>query len=168
VPLRKAVYPGSFDPITLGHVNIIERVSRQFDQVIVLVANSRKKNYLFSPAERQSMVGSALNHLNNIQVELFEGLTVDFAAKAGAHALIRGLRTVSDFDSEMAMAEVNSQLNSSLETFLIFAEPKYRCVSSQLVKEVAQLGGNLQGLLPNIVEQKLKEKLWSFPNAPKC
>lgn len=166
--MRIAVYPGSFDPITLGHVNIIERVSKHFDQVIVLVAQSRKKKYLFSPEERCDMVGTSLEHVKQIKVELFEGLTVDFAAQVGAAALIRGLRTVSDFDSEMAMAEVNSHLNSKLETFLVFAEPRYRCVSSQLVKEVAHLGGNLQGLLPQIVEQKLKEKLWSFPKEPEC
>jgi pantetheine-phosphate adenylyltransferase len=167
--LKTAVYPGSFDPITLGHVDIIERVSKQFDKVIVLVSHSEKKSYLFSTEERCALVRECLGHLNNISVQSFDGLTVDFARKAGASVLIRGLRTVSDFDSEMAMAQVNGQLFAGLETFLIFARPEYRCISSQLVKEVAKLGGNLMGLLPSAADKKLKEKIaCNYPNAPRA
>jgi pantetheine-phosphate adenylyltransferase len=165
--LQTAVYPGSFDPITLGHVDIIERVSRQFDQVVVLVAESKKKVYLFDIEERKALVRACLEHVPNVRVESYQGLTVNFAKTSGAHVLVRGLRTVSDFDSEMAMAEVNNKLGPGLETFLIFARPEYRCISSQLVKEVALLGGDLQGLLPRPAEMKLKEKIWNSQPVPK-
>ena len=166
--MRRAIYPGSFDPITLGHVDIIERVSKHFDQIIVLVSRSQKKNYLLSDADRCELVRESLSHLQNIKVEIFDGLTVDFAAKVGATVLIRGLRTVSDFDAEMAMAQVNRQLHPGMETFLVYAQPEFRCISSQLVKEVALLGGNLQGLVPEATQKKLKEKIkCNYPNAPK-
>ena len=166
--VRRALYAGSFDPITLGHVDIIQRVSLHFDEVIVLVAESQKKTYLFNSQERASMVTDSLAHLPNIRVAVGSGLTVEFARKNEVSALVRGLRTVSDFDAEMAMAEVNSKLGQSLETFLVFASPEYRCISSHLVKEVAQLGGSLEELLPVNVQKKLKEKLCNYQPAPRA
>lgn len=167
-PVRRALYAGSFDPITLGHVDIIQRVSDHFDEVLVLVSESKKKTYLFDSAERVEMVRASLAGVPNVTVHRGSGLTVDFARQHHVTALVRGLRTVSDFDAEMAMAEVNSKLGGRMETFLVFASPQYRCISSHLVKEVAQLGGSLEELLPESVQTKLKEKLCNYLSVPKA
>jgi pantetheine-phosphate adenylyltransferase len=157
--VKTAIYPGSFDPITLGHVDIIERISKMFDQVIVLISESSQKNSLFTSAERKALIAKALEHLKNVQVDVHEGLTVDYVKSKNAKVIVRGLRAVVDFEYEMTMANINRKLDPSLETVLVFANPEYYFVSSRGVKEVARYGGSLDGLVPENVKQPLAQKL---------
>jgi pantetheine-phosphate adenylyltransferase len=157
--LKTAIYPGSFDPITLGHVDIIERISKMFDQVVVVVSESSQKAYLFSAKERKHLVEKALAHLGNIEVDIHEGLTVDYMKKKKARVIVRGLRAVVDFEYEMTMANINKKLDPGLETLLVFASPEYYYVSSRGVKEVARYKGSLDGLVPDVVKAPLSKKL---------
>lgn len=157
--MKTAIYPGSFDPITLGHVDIIERISKMFDQVIVLVSESPQKICLFSAQERQDLIKLTLSHLKNVKVDIHEGLTVDYLHRHQAKVIVRGLRAVIDFEYEMTMANMNRKLDSSIETMLVFANPEYYFVSSRGVKEVARYGGSLEGLVPKLVQEPLRKKL---------
>lgn len=157
--MRKAIYPGSFDPITNGHIDIIKRISKQFDEVIVLISESPQKSCLFSIEERQVMILKSLEDFKNIKVDHFVGLTVDYAQKVNAHVILRGLRAVVDFEYEMTMASMNKKLNSSIETMLVFASPESYFISSRGVKEVAKFGGDLEGLVPKHVIFPLQQKL---------
>lgn len=154
-----AVYPGSFDPIHVGHVDIIERIASQFEQVIVLVAVSAQKQSLFSAEERKELIQASLPHLKNVKVETFEGLTVEYMEKHKSNIIIRGLRAVVDFEYEMTMASMNKKLAPTVETMLVFARPEYYYISSRGVKEIAQHGGSLKGLVPKAVIKPLKKKL---------
>lgn len=173
--MKIAVYPGSFDPITWGHVDIIRRIAPHVEKLVVLVANSLNKKYLFTPEERKRLVGEALAEVNGqpisqIEVEIFSGLTVDYLRQRNAQLIVRGLRTVSDFDSEMAMAQINRKLYPGVETVLVYASPEYQAISSHLVKEAALLGAELQGLIPAPVERALQDKFHlnsSLPSPPK-
>lgn len=156
-----AVYPGSFDPITLGHVDIIQRLSLVFEKVIVLVAKSSTKAGLFTPEERKSLIQKTLKDLKNVEVDIFEGLTVDYLKKVNAKVIVRGLRAVVDFEYEMTMASMNKKLQPEFETMLMFAAPEYYYISSRGVKEVAANGGSLQGLVPDLVIQPLVQRLKS-------
>ena len=156
-----AVYPGSFDPITLGHVDIIQRLSLVFEKVIVLVAKSSTKTGLFAPEERKSLIQKTLKDLKNVEVDIFEGLTVDYLKKVNAKVIVRGLRAVVDFEYEMTMASMNKKLQPEFETMLMFAAPEYYYISSRGVKEVAANGGSLQGLVPDLVIQPLVQRLKS-------
>lgn len=155
---KVAVYPGSFDPITLGHVDIVERLSKIFDQVIVLVAESPRKTHLFSPEERQQMVRQSFQQ-KNVEVDIFEGLTVDYLRKVNAQVIVRGLRAVVDFEYEMTMANMNKKLAPQIETLLVCASPEYYYISSRGVKEVALNRGSLKGLVPDHVIDFLNKKL---------
>jgi pantetheine-phosphate adenylyltransferase len=155
---KVAVYPGSFDPITMGHVDIINRISPYFEKVIVLVANSSQKVSLFSAEERQILIQKSLSHLPRIEVDIFDGLTVDYMRKNSAQVIVRGLRAVADFEYEMTMASMNKKLSPEFETFLVFASPEYYYISSRGVKEVGINHGALQGLVPLPVEQALQQK----------
>jgi len=157
--LKTAIYPGSFDPITLGHVDIIERISKMFDHVVVLVSESTQKSYLFSSRERKQLIEKSLSHLKNVSVDIHEGLTVDYMKKKKAQVIVRGLRAVVDFEYEMTMANINKKLDPDLETLLVFASPEYYYVSSRGVKEVARYQGALDGLVPEAVQAPLKKKL---------
>jgi len=157
--LKTAIYPGSFDPITLGHVDIIERISKMFDHVVVLVSESTQKAYLFSGRERKQLIEKSLSHLKNVSVDIHEGLTVDYMKKKKAQVIVRGLRAVVDFEYEMTMANINKKLDPDLETLLVFASPEYYYVSSRGVKEVARYQGALDGLVPEAVQAPLKKKL---------
>lgn len=154
-----AVYPGSFDPITSGHVDIIHRLSETFDQVIVLVAQSGDKAYMFSAEERADFVRKQFSNTKNIQVDIFQGLTVDYMKKKGAKIIVRGLRAVSDFEYEGTLANMNKKLAPEIETFMIFSKPEYYFISSRGVKELAKNGGALTGLVPDIVIPELVKKL---------
>jgi pantetheine-phosphate adenylyltransferase len=153
-----AIYPGSFDPLTNGHVDIIQRGSRLFGKIIVAVLVNMDKAPLFSAAERVAIAREVFRPWPNVEVDTFEGLLVDYARKRQASVIVRGLRAVSDFEYEMQMALMNRHLNENVETvFMMPAEP-YTYVSSRLVKEVVALGGSVGGLVPEIVEQRLREK----------
>lgn len=154
-----AVYPGSFDPITSGHVDIIHRLSEIFDQVIVLVAQSGDKAYMFSAEERAEFVRKQFSHKKNIQVDIFQGLTVDYMKTKGAKVIVRGLRAVADFEYEGTLANINKKIAPEIETFMIFSKPEYYFISSRGVKELAKNGGNLTGLVPDIVIPELVKKL---------
>lgn len=156
--MKKAVYPGSFDPITLGHIDIIERAAPLYDEFIVLVARSHNKKYLFSDSERIEMVQMSLPKDSNIKVEFFDGLTVDYAKSVGANVIVRGIRAVSDFEYEMAVAHMNKRLSEQIETLIMLSSPNFTCISSRMVKEVASYHGDLKGLIPDFVIKRLQEK----------
>lgn len=154
-----AVYPGSFDPITIGHLDIIERVSKIFDHVIVLAAESTQKNYLFNVEERVQFLKKELIHFKNVEVDGFSGLTVDYMKKKKAHVIIRGMRAVADFEYEGTLANMNHRLAPEIETFMIFSRPEYYFISSKAVKEVARNGGELKGLVPDFIIPEIHRRL---------
>ena len=150
-----ALCPGSFDPVTLGHLDIIERSARHFDQVIIaVIRNPQKTQSLFSLEERQEMLKEALSHLDNVRIEFFKGLLVEFAKEHGADAIVKGLRAVSDFDYELQMAQMNQRL-SGIDTFFLSTSPQYSFLSSSLVREVARFGGDVSGMVPKHVNDRL-------------
>lgn len=153
-----AVYPGSFDPITMGHIDIIKRVSQIFDQVIVLVANSVDKKYLFTVEERAEYVRQAIKN-KNIEVCTHNGLTTDFMKARSAQVIVRGLRAIADFEYEGTLANMNHRLAPDIETFMIFSRPEYYFISSRGVKELARNKGQLTGLVPDFLESALLKKL---------
>ncbi|MEO0335799.1 MAG: pantetheine-phosphate adenylyltransferase [Pseudomonadota bacterium] len=155
---RRAVYPGSFDPITNGHVDIIERIQALYDELIVLVANSPDKKYMFSAHERADLIRGALGDLKNVTVDIHDGLTVEYARKHQAPVVVRGLRAVADFEYEMAMANMNKHLNPDVETMIVFADPKYGYVSSRLIKSVSIYTNDLAELVPENVREAIKQK----------
>jgi pantetheine-phosphate adenylyltransferase len=156
--LHVAVFPGSFDPLTSGHVDIINRGRYIFDKVIVAVLINRDKIPLFSIDERVDIVREVFRHQEDVEVDTFDGLLVDYAARKGAHALIRGLRAVSDFEYEFQMALMNRRLNQTLETVFLMPAEQYTYTSSRLIKEVFMLGGEVSGLVPPVVEERLQQK----------
>lgn len=145
---RIAIYPGSFDPPTLGHLDVIERGARLFDRVIVAVARNQSKSAMFELAPRMSMVEDAVAHLSNVSVDSFSGLLVDFVANCSAQVVIRGLRAVSDFEYEFQMALMNRRLREDVETIFLTPRESYTFLSSSIVKEVASLGGSVDALVP--------------------
>ncbi len=154
-----AVYPGSFDPITIGHLDIIERISHIFDHVIVLVTQSSEKKYLFTAEERMDFLKKATKTNKKIQIDTFEGLTVEYMKKKKAHVIVRGLRAVADFEYEGTLASMNRTLAPNIETFMVFSRPEYYFISSRGVKEVARNGGDLTGLVPDFLKKNLVKKL---------
>ena len=154
-----ALCPGSFDPVTNGHLDIVERASRYFDRVIVaVIRNPQKTGALFTLEEREEMLREVTTHLPNVEVDFFKGLLVDFAREKGADAIVKGLRAVSDFDYELQMAQMNSSL-VDVETVFIPTSPEWSFLASSLVKEVAMFGGDVSGLLPPDVLTQLTERL---------
>lgn len=154
-----AVYPGSFDPITTGHLDIIERISHIFDHIIVLVADSSEKKYLFNADERARFLKKATEKNKKVEVDIFRGLTVEYMKKKNAHVIVRGLRAVADFEYEGTLASMNRRLAPDIETFMVFSRPEYYFISSRAVKEVARNGGELQGLVPDFVMADLNKRL---------
>jgi pantetheine-phosphate adenylyltransferase len=153
-----ALCPGSFDPPTNGHIDVIERTSRHFERVIVAVIANPSKQSLFSLEERKNMLGEALAHLNNVSIDSFDGLLVDFARRSDVSVVVKGLRAVSDFEYELQMAEMNAALAPGLDTMFVTAKPAWAFLSSSLVKEVARFGGPVEGLVPEAVATALKER----------
>lgn len=157
--MRRAIYPGSFDPLTNGHLDVIERACRLFDEVVVAVAVNEAKNPLFPAEERVEMIRTEAVGMKRVTVESFEGLLVDFAGSRKASAIIRGLRAVSDFEFEFQMALMNRKLNEDVETIFLMPKEDYTYLSSRIVKEIARLGGNVSAFVPQSVEAALREKL---------
>lgn len=156
--MKKVVYPGSFDPITLGHLNVIERLSVMFDEVIVLVADSVRKSYMFSTSERASLIRHEVEKFKNVKVDSHKGMTVEYAEKVGAKILVRSIRHLNDWELEVTMAHGNRQLNPNIDTLFLVTDPKLSYVNSTLVREVAINGGALDAFVtPNVKEQLLKK-----------
>ena len=153
-----ALCPGSFDPVTLGHIDIIERASRHFDEIVVaVIRNPQKSQSLFTLEERQEMLAECTAHLTNIRIEFFKGLLVEFARDHGADAIVKGLRAVSDFDYELQMAQMNQRL-SGIDTFFLSTSPNYSFLSSSLVREVARYGGDVTSMVPAVVAKRLADR----------
>ena len=156
--MATALCPGSFDPVTYGHLDIVERTARYFDQVIVaVIRNPQKSEPLFTLDERQEMLREVTAHLSNVRVDSFKGLLVDFAKQHGADAIVKGLRAVSDFDYELQMAQMNQRL-TSIDTFFISTNPEYSFLASSLVREVARFGGDVSSMVPPIVAKRLEDR----------
>jgi pantetheine-phosphate adenylyltransferase len=156
-----AIYPGSFDPLTNGHLDLIERGAKIFDELIVAILHNPEKEPLFSLEERMEMIRAMTRDRNNVRVDSFDGLMVDYALKVGATAVLRGIRAISDYEYELQMALMNRKMEPRLETVFMMPAETYSYLSSRLVREVATLGGSVRGLVPELVEKKLREKLAS-------
>lgn len=154
-----AIYPGSFDPITYGHLDLIERGSKIFDHLIVSVLLNPDKQPLFSVQERVEMLTEVTQQWSNVSVDTFDGLLVDYAVRKQAHVILRGIRAISDYEYELQMALMNRKMDSSLETVFMMPAVAYTFLSSRLVREVCQLGGNVKGLVPPQVEERLRAKV---------
>jgi pantetheine-phosphate adenylyltransferase len=153
-----AVVPGSFDPITMGHLDIVKRAAAIFDEVRVVVMNNSSKNPLFSVEERIALISEVTDAIPNVKVDSFGGLLIDYAIEVEANAIIRGLRAVSDFEYEMQITSMNRFLNENIETLFMISGNQYSFLSSSIVKEVAKYGGKITGLVPPAVEKALKQK----------
>ncbi len=154
-----AVYPGSFDPLTNGHVDIITRGARLFDRIIVAILVNAEKSPLFTMSERVEIARTVFGHLPNVEVDTFEGLLVDYVEGRKAQVIVRGLRAISDFEYEFQMALMNRRLNGRIETVFMMPAEQYTYTSSRLIKEVFALGGQVHGLVPDMVEQRLRDKV---------
>jgi pantetheine-phosphate adenylyltransferase len=155
------IYPGTFDPITIGHLNIIKRALRIFDKVIIAIAEDTTKNTLFTVEERVQMVKESLKGYKNVEVDTFKGLLMEYAKKKGVHTILRGLRTVQDFEYELQMALANKKLNPNCETIFMMTEGAYSYFSSSLIKEIAHLKGNIKDMVPPPVEKMIKKKFFN-------
>lgn len=155
---KLVICPGSFDPVTNGHLDIIARSAKIFDQVIVTVFNNESKSPLFSVEERMHLIKESTKDLPNVSVDSSSRLLMDYAAEKKAHAVVRGLRAVTDFEYEMQITSMNRKLNEHIETFFVMTNNQYSFLSSSMVKEIAKYNGNISGLVPELVEQALKRK----------
>src|SRR4051812_32174735 len=161
--MRKAIYPGSFDPLTNGHLDVIQRATKLFDKVIVAVAKSDSKQPLFTLEERVDMVAQAVRHLPTVQADSFDGLLVEYAQRQGVQAVVRGLRAVSDFEFEFQLALMNRKLNEKVETIFMMPKDTYTFLSSRIVKEIARLGGDVSAFVPAHVRDALADRLVNAP-----
>ncbi|MBM3821840.1 MAG: pantetheine-phosphate adenylyltransferase [Verrucomicrobia bacterium] len=157
--MRTAIYPGSFDPFTNGHLDVVQRAVKLFDRVIVAVAENESKSPFFSLAERQALVSASLAGLDRVEVDTFTGLLVDYARKRQSRAVIRGLRAVSDFEFEFQLALMNRKLAEDIETIFMMPKDTYTFLSSRMVKEIARLGGDISAFVPGPVRTALNKKL---------
>ncbi len=157
--MRTAIYPGSFDPLTNGHLDVVQRAAKLFDCVIVAVAENEGKHPLFTQVERQALVQKAVAEIPNVKTDSFNGLLVDYVASQKAQAIVRGLRAVSDFEFEFQLALMNRKLDEKIETIFMMPKDTYTFLSSRIVKEIARLGGNVNEFVPAHVQTALQEKL---------
>jgi len=158
VNIVKAIYPGSFDPLTNGHLDLIARAAKIFDHLVVAILRNSSKSPLFTLEERVAMLSEGIAALENVSISTFDGLLVDFAREQRAHAVVRGIRAISDYEYEFQMALMNRRLSPEVETIFLMPDAKYSFVSSRLVKEVFELGGSIDGLVPKFVIDRLKDK----------
>jgi pantetheine-phosphate adenylyltransferase len=154
----KAIYPGSFDPVTNGHLDLIARAANIFDHLVVAILRNSEKNPLFTVEERVAMLSEGIAEFDNVSVSTFDGLLVDFAREERAHAVVRGIRAISDYEYEFQMALMNRRLAPDVETIFLMPDAKYSFVSSRLVKQVFRLGGSVDGLVPKFVIERMKDK----------
>jgi pantetheine-phosphate adenylyltransferase len=159
---RVAVYPGSFDPVTNGHLDILMRGLELFDGIIMAIAHNIEKKGLFAVEERMDLIRESINNNSRVQIDYFNGLLVDYVKKVNARFVIRGLRAMSDFEYEFQMASMNRNLNKEMDTIFMMTSKDYFFISSRTIKEVAGFGGSVKGLVPEVVERRLKEK-FSLP-----
>ncbi|MBI5021942.1 MAG: pantetheine-phosphate adenylyltransferase [Ignavibacteriales bacterium] len=157
--MKTAIYPGTFDPITFGHLDVIERASGMFDKVIVMVARNNSKTPLFGVEERMKMIKEAVKKIKNVTVESYDGLLVDFARKKKAKAIVRGLRAISDFEYEFQMALMNRKLANEVTTVFLMPHEKYTYLNSSIVREIARMGGDVSGFVPVSVKKALLKKI---------
>jgi pantetheine-phosphate adenylyltransferase len=157
--MRTAIYPGSFDPLTNGHLDVIQRAAKLFDRVIVAVAKNDSKQPLFTLAERLALVKAAIKHLPHVEADSFDGLLIEYAARQKAQAVVRGLRAVSDFEFEFQLALMNRKLNEDFEAIFMMPKDTYTFLSSRIVKEIAKLGGDVSSFVPLHVKTALIKKL---------
>ena len=157
--LVTAIYPGSFDPITNGHLDLIERGSKIFDHLVVAILVNPEKQPLFSIEERAEMLREVTHHCTNVSIDTFKGLLVDYAVRKQARVILRGVRFISDFENELQMALMNRKMDSNLETVFMMPAVAYTYLSSRLVREICQLGGKVTGLVPPLVEERLRAKV---------
>jgi pantetheine-phosphate adenylyltransferase len=157
--LKIAICPGSFDPATNGHIDIIQRSAKLFDKVIVAVSNNPNKKPLFSVEERVEIIKRTCSNIENLEIDSFSGLLIEYARSKNANAIVKGLRAVSDFEYELQMALMNKKLNPDIETVFMMTSSKYSYLSSSLVKEVARLGGCIRGLVPEMIENEIYKKI---------
>ena len=157
--MRTAIYPGSFDPLTNGHLDVIQRAAKLFDRVIVAVAQNDSKQPLFTLAERLALVKTAIQHLPHVEADSFDGLLIEYAARQKAQAVVRGLRAVSDFEFEFQLALMNRKLNENVEAIFMMPKDTYTFLSSRIVKEIARLGGDVSPFVPTHVQTALIKKL---------
>lgn len=157
--MRTAIYPGSFDPLTNGHLDVVQRAAKLFDRVIVAVAKNEGKHPLFTQAERVALVKNAVKDLPNVEADAFDGLLVEYVAAKKARAIVRGLRAVSDFEFEFQLALMNRKLDENIETIFMMPKDTYTFLSSRIVKEIARLGGDVSQFVPLNVQAALKKKL---------
>ncbi|WP_240647556.1 pantetheine-phosphate adenylyltransferase [Paenibacillus nanensis] len=155
---RIAVYPGSFDPVTYGHLDIIQRSAKQFDRLIVAVLNNTSKNPLFTVEERKELLAEVTKDIPNVEIDSFRDLLVRFMRSKNADVIIRGIRSVTDFEYELQLASTNHMLDGEIETMFMMTNPKYSYLSSSIVKEIAQFKGNVKELVPPVIEDRLKAK----------
>ena len=154
-----AIYPGSFDPVTNGHIDLINRSSKLFSTIIVAVSDfSVNKKYLFNSQERMELINENINHLNNVEITIFDNLLIDYAQECKANIIIRGLRAISDFENEFQMSLMNKKLDHNIDTVFLMPDEKYTYISSSIVKEVASLGGDIKDYVPNSVLKALDKK----------
>ena len=157
--MRTAIYPGSFDPLTNGHLDVIERAVKLFDKVIVAIANNDSKNPLFTLAERRDLADRSVSRLKNVETDTFDGLLVEYVDRRSGQAILRGLRAVSDFEFEFQLALMNRKLNERVETIFMMPKDTYTFLSSRIVKEIARLGGDVSAFVPPHVRKALTKKL---------
>jgi pantetheine-phosphate adenylyltransferase len=153
-----AIYPGSFDPVTNGHLDLIERGTKIFDRLVVAVLRNSEKDPLFTTAERVEMLREVTRQWNNVEVDVFEGLLVEYARQRKAQVILRGIRAISDYEYELQMALMNRKLEPNIETVFMMPAEAYSYLSSRLVREISQLGGTIHGLVPPLIEERLKKK----------
>jgi len=157
--MKTGVYPGSFDPITFGHIDIIERAEKLFDEIIILIAENRRKQALFSLEERKEIIEELFKEKKHIKVEILDGLLAEYMKEKNHKFVVRGLRAISDFEYEFQHSTINKELNKEIETVFLMTEPKYFYINSSLIKEIVALKGNVKEFVPKAVENKLREKL---------